>query len=80
MHGGQQEHGVHHWDTYAPVVTWQTMQFFFVLSLLLGWRSQQLDFVMAYPQAPAEMPLYLRLPQGYKQKGMTRKSHMLKLK
>ena len=80
VHGGQQEHRVHYWDTYAPVVTWQTVRFFFVLSLLLGWRSRQLDFVMAYPQAPAEMPLYLRLPQGYKRKGMTRKSHVLKLK
>ena len=80
VHGGQQEHGVHYWDTYAPVVTWQTVRFFFILSLLLGWRSRQLDFVMAYPQAPAEMPLYLRLPQGYKRKGMTRKSHVLKLK
>ena len=25
MHGGQQEQGVHYWDTYAPVVTWQTI-------------------------------------------------------
>ena len=25
MHGGQQEHGVHYWDTYTPVVTWQTV-------------------------------------------------------
>ena len=24
VHGGQQEHGMHYWDTYAPVVTWQT--------------------------------------------------------
>ena len=80
VHGGQQEHGVHYWDTYAPVVTWQTVRFFLILSLLMGWRSRQLDFVMAYPQAPAEMPLYLRLPQGYKRKGMTRKTHVLKLK
>ena len=80
VHGGQQEHGVHYWDTYAPVVTWQTVRFFLILSLLLGWRSRQLDFVMAYPQVPAEMPLYLHLPQGYNRKGMTRKSHVLKLK
>ena len=80
MQGGQQEHGVHYWDTYAPVVTWQTVRFFLILSLLLGWKSRQLDFVMAYPQAPAEMPLYLRLPQGYKRKGMSRKTHVLKLK
>ena len=30
-------------------------RFFLILSLLLGWRSCQLDFVMVYPQAPAEM-------------------------
>ena len=79
VHGGQQEHGVHYWDTYAPVVTWQTVCLFSVLSLLLGWQSRQLDFVMAYPQAPAEMPLYMRLPQGYQRRGMTRKTHALKL-
>ena len=79
MHGGQQEHGVHYWDTYTPVVTWPTVQFFLILSILLGWHSQQLDFVMAYPQAPAEMPLYMRLLQGYKCNGMTRKTHVFKL-
>ena len=80
VHGGQQEHGIHYWDTYAPEVTWQTVQFFLILSnILLGWHSRQLDFVMAYPQAPAEMPLYMQLPQGYKCNGMTRKTHALKL-
>ena len=34
VHGGQQEQGVHYWDTYAPVVTWQTVRFFLILSLL----------------------------------------------
>ena len=79
VHGGQQEHGVHYWDTYAPVVTWQMVRFFLILSILLGWQSHQLDFVMAYPQGPAEMPLYMQLPQGYKCNGMTRKTHALKL-
>ena len=79
VHGGQQEHGVHYWDTYAPVVTWQTVRLFLIISLLLGWQSRQLDFVMAYPEALAEMPLYMRLPQGYQCRGMTRKTHALKL-
>ena len=70
---------MHYWDTYAPVVTWQTVHLFLILSLLLGRQSRQLDFVMAYPQAPAEMPLYMRLPQGYQRHGMTRKTHTLKL-
>ena len=80
VHGGQQVHGVHYCDTYAPVVTWQTVRFFLILSsLILGWQSRQLDFVMAYPQATAEMPLYMRLSQGYKRDGVTRKTHALKL-
>ena len=79
VHGGQQEHGVNYWYTYAPVVTWQTVRLFLILSLLLGWQSRQLDFVMAYPQAPAEMPLYMRLLQGHQPGGMTRKMHALKL-
>ena len=79
IHGGQQEHAVHYWDTYAPVVTWQMVRFFMILSILLGWHSRQLDFVMAYLQAPAEMPLYMRLPQGYKRNGMTRKTRALML-
>ena len=34
---------------------------------------------MAYPQAPAEMPLYMRLHQGFRHDGMSRKTHALKL-
>ena len=79
VHGGQQEYGIHYWDTYAPVVTWQMVRFFLILSILLGWHSCQLDFVMAYLQAPAEIPLYMCLPQGYKQNGMTHMTHALKL-
>ena len=36
VHGGQREHGVHYWDTYAPVVTWQTVRLFPILSSSLG--------------------------------------------
>ena len=53
VHGGQPVHGVHYWDTYAPIVTWQTVRLFLILSLILGWKSRQLDFIMAYPHAPA---------------------------
>ena len=71
---------MHYWDTYAPVVTWQMVRFFLILSILLGWQSRQLDFVMAYHQVPAELSLYMRLPQGYQRHGMSRKTHALKLR
>ena len=79
MHGGQQVLNDHYWDTYAPVVTWHTVWLFLILSLILGWQNRQLDFVMAYPQAHAEIPLYMRLPQGYRCEGMSRKTHAPKL-
>ena len=48
-----------------------------------GWQSQQIDFILAYMQAPAEVPLYMKLPQGYDSKylpeGVTKGSHILKL-
>ena len=79
VYGGQQEYGVHYWETYALVVTWQTLRIFMILSLIQGWASHQLNSVMAYPQAPAEKPLYMRLPQGYHCKGITKGTHVLKL-
>ena len=36
VHGGQQEHGIHYWDTYTQVVTWQTAQFFLFSPSYLG--------------------------------------------
>ena len=65
IHGGQQEHGVNFWETYALVVSWQTLRLFFIHSILKGSHSKQMDFVLAYPHAPAEVPLYMRFPKGY---------------
>ena len=80
VHGGQQEHGVNYWETYAPVVGWATIRFFFVLSLLRGWKMRQLDFVLAFPQAPSEVKLYMKLPYGYPRKpGISPKTHALEL-
>ena len=47
VHGGPQEYGIHYWETYAPVATWKTLRIFMILSLIQGWPSHQLDFVMA---------------------------------
>ena len=62
---------------------WQTICFFFILAIIRGWQSQQIDFILAYIQAPAEVPLYMKMPQGYDSKflpeGATKGSHVLKL-
>jgi hypothetical protein len=56
-HGGQQEYGVNYWETFSPVVTWVSIRLVLVLSILLSWHTCQINFVLAYPQAPIETPL-----------------------
>ena len=79
MHRGQQEYGIHYWETYASMVTWQTVRIFMIISLIQGWASRQLDFVMAYPQAPAERTFYMCLQRGYHCEGISKETHVLKL-
>ena len=79
IHGGQQEHGVNYWETYSPVVTWAAIRLLLVLSIICGWESVQIDFILAYPQAPVECDLYKRIPKGFTIQGVTRETHVLKL-
>jgi hypothetical protein len=47
--------------------------------IIFGWALQQVDFVMAYPQAPIEMDIYMELPQGIQTKHGNSKEHVLKI-
>jgi hypothetical protein len=62
--GSKQQYGLHYDQTYSPVVTWATTCFFLIQSVLHGWYSKQLDFFMAYTQAPVERELYMGVPKG----------------
>ncbi len=64
-HGGQQTHGVTYWDTYSPVVNWFTLRSLLILSLVNGWHSRSIDFVLAFPQADIKTDVYMRLPYGF---------------
>jgi uncharacterized protein (DUF486 family) len=52
IHGGQQEYGINYWETFAPVVTWISIRLVLILSIVLSWHTSQIDFILAYPQAP----------------------------
>ncbi len=78
LHGGKQEKGVNYWETYAPVVGWSTIRLFLILTIMNGWASRQIDFVLAYPQADIECTMYMEIPRGY-QFGGSRKTHCLEL-
>jgi len=78
LHGGKQEHGVNYWETYAPVVGWTTIRLFMILTIMNGWSSRQIDFVLAYPQADIETTMYMEIPRGFQFKG-SRLTHCLEL-
>jgi hypothetical protein len=64
LHGGKQEYGMNYYEAYAPVVTWFSICLLIVIGILSSWSLRQCDFIMAYPQAPIECDMYMKLPQG----------------
>jgi Reverse transcriptase (RNA-dependent DNA polymerase) len=50
-----------------------------LLAAQYNWHTVQLDYVLAFPQAPIERTLYMEVPKGFEIKGHDRKDHVLKL-
>lgn len=78
IHGGKQTKGVNYWETYAPVATWPSIRLIVNMAARLGWTIRQLDFVLAFPQAPVETDLYMDIPRGFLVDG-DKKRYVLKL-
>ncbi len=76
LHGGKQVYGVKYFKTYAAVVTWFAIR---LIGIIFSWAFGQVDLVMAYPQAPGELDIYMVLPQGIKTATGSSKDHVLKL-
>ena len=54
VHSGKQTFDVNYFETYAPVVTWFAIWLLIILAILFKWALKQVNFVMAYTQAPIE--------------------------
>jgi Reverse transcriptase (RNA-dependent DNA polymerase) len=79
IHGGQQEYSVNYWETFAPIVIWAAIRLLLVLALMYGWCTIQVDFILAYPQAPVECPLYMKIPKGFQVRHGNWKTHVLRI-
>jgi hypothetical protein len=66
-HGGQQTWGQDYWETYAPVVTWASVRLLLIIAKIHGLQSKSLDFVLAFPQADLDVPIYMAIPAGINQ-------------
>ena len=80
-HGGMQTYGVNYWDTYAPTVNWISIRFLLIVAQILQLNTQAIDFVLAFPQADLEVPVYMELPAGMdlQGKGVSSSRYLLKL-
>jgi len=77
--GSKQKYGIHYDETYSPVVQWSSTRFFLIQALLNNWYTHQIDFVLAYAQAPVEREHYMEIPKGVNLEGADRKDYVLKL-
>ena len=69
VHGGMQTKGIDYWHTYAPVVNWSTVRLVMLLTEMAGWSSRQIDYVLAFLQAPIDTTVYCHLPTGFHVEG-----------
>ena len=61
------------------MVKWVSIRILMTLFILEYCHTLQLEFVMAYPQAPIDFDLYLDLPHGVDKKEVSNNMHVLKL-
>jgi patatin-like phospholipase/acyl hydrolase len=77
--GSKQKYGIHYDETYSPVVQWSSTRFLLIQALLNNWYTHQIDFVLAYAQAPVERELYMEIPKGVNLESADCKDYVLKL-
>jgi Reverse transcriptase (RNA-dependent DNA polymerase) len=71
--------GIHFQETCSPVVSWQQICLFLILSALNHWHTTQIDYIMAYTQAPVSKPVYMHLPPGIHLPNMSKDTHCLRI-
>ena len=63
--GDQQVEGVDYFDSFSPVVQWSTIRLLLVLSMMLNLKSVQVDYTLAFVQAPAENNVFVEMPRMF---------------
>jgi hypothetical protein len=59
-HSGMQTWGQNYW-----VVNWASVQLIVATAKIHGLSSKSIDFVLTFPQADLEIPVYMELPIGF---------------
>ena len=57
--------GQNYWETYAPVENWVSVRMLLAIAKIHDLPSKGIDFVLAFPQAELEVPVYMEFPIGF---------------
>jgi hypothetical protein len=76
LHDRKQVYRMNYFEKYAPVVTWFAIRLMIIFGIIFCWALRKVDFVMAYPQAPIEIDIYMELPQGIQTKHGNSEDHV----
>ena len=77
--GSKMIKGIHYNETYAQVASWNSIRTMLALTAAYGWHTQQIDYVLAFPQAPVEKEIYMKVPKGFVITGKNPNDYVLKL-
>ena len=64
-HRGMQQWGINYWETYSPVVNWLSVRTLMAISIIHDLETRSIDFVLAFPQAEVNVPIFMELPMGF---------------
>ena len=62
---GNKQVDIDPFECYAPVVSWSTVRLMLILSIILGWKSIQVDYTSAFCQAKINKDVYVSQPRGW---------------
>ena len=77
--GSRMQHGKHYDQSYAPVASWNSIRTLLIVAALFGWCTRQIDYVLAFPQAPVGREVYMKIPGGFTVVDGNNKDYLLKL-
>jgi hypothetical protein len=79
-HGGMQTWGKNYWEIYSIVVNWASVHLILAIAKIHGLLSKSINFMLSFPQADIEIPVYMELPISFEAPdGENCKTYVLKL-
>ena len=71
--------GIDYGETYTAFTSWRSIWLILLLVATNQWHTKQLDYVLAFPQAPVKRELYMEVHKGFEVKIRKNRDHVLKI-